>query len=356
MGIHDRDYIKSRSSSPGGLGGGVLGRPGKWSVVTWLMIINAAVFMIDAGFSSNGVFFNVSLGRSYDAGVDRRSVSPEVNRQDSDRIPVGATGTVFMPAHPIIDRNTGVRIGYEPFIQMPPATAIGHFSTTKAFVHLEIWRFLSFQFLHANFTHLLLNMIGLYFFGPIVERALHSRRLFLAFYLTCGIFGAFIYLLLNVIGFLDLYPWTPLVGASAGVFGILMAAAFLVPKDAMMLVFFVLPMRVRTGVYLFVALAAANLIMGGSNAGGDAAHLGGAAAGAFFIRKPQLLLDFFDDFLFFGGDGKRKHKGASGKTRRTGREAKVDAILAKVRDQGMHSLTKRERKTLDEATNEKRSA
>jgi membrane associated rhomboid family serine protease len=53
----------------------------------------------------------------------------------------------------------------------------------------EFWRFISFQFLHANLSHLLFNMIGLYFFGSIVEQYLGSKR-YLAFYLLCGVAGA----------------------------------------------------------------------------------------------------------------------------------------------------------------------
>jgi len=304
----------------------------------------------------------VDVAREYYADVDRSQVSPRV--PDDPKVPIipGSRTKQGLPAHPIVDANTGQVIGQQPFLAGPPLYAIGHFSTTKAFTHLEIWRFVTFQFLHANFDHILLNMIGLFFFGPIAERYLASRRLFLAFYLTCGIIGAFVYLLLNLSGFLGMQGWTPLVGASAGVFGVLMAAAYLA-RNEMMLVFFVIPMKVRTGVYLFVAIAAINLIMRGQNAGGDAAHLGGAAAGAFFIRKPHLLLDFFDDFLFFGkrpegragpgwsGGRKRGRRGGRGGG---GGSRKVDAILEKVREHGMQSLSEKEKRILQKATEEQR--
>jgi len=60
------------------------------------------------------------------------------------------------------------------------------------------------------------------------------------------------------------------------------------------LVLFVLPMRLQHVVYIFVAIALISLIFGASNAGGEAAHVGGALAGAFFIRRSHLLGDFFD--------------------------------------------------------------
>ncbi|MBT4524096.1 MAG: rhomboid family intramembrane serine protease, partial [Phycisphaerae bacterium] len=74
-----------------------------------------------------------------------------------------------------------------------------HLSTTHSILGVQYWRFIGFQFLHANFQHLLFNMIGLYFFGPLVEQYLGGKR-FLAFYLLCGIFGAVLYLLLNLGG------------------------------------------------------------------------------------------------------------------------------------------------------------
>jgi hypothetical protein len=148
-------------------------------------------------------------------------------------------------------------------------------------------------------------------------------------------------------------PDTPLIGASAGVFGVLMASAF-IARDAIMLLFFAIPMRVSTGAYLFVALAAMNLILGGRNAGGDAAHLGGAAAGFFFIRKPHLLLDFFDDFLGSSDRSKARRVARGKKPRKSRKNKKLDEILDKVHQEGMHALSEEERKFLAEASEERK--
>jgi predicted DNA binding protein len=107
-------------------------------------------------------------------------------------------------------------------------------------------------------------------------------------------------------------------------------------------------------VYGFVALAAFNLLRGGGNAGGDAAHLGGAIAGAFFVRKPELLRDFLD----FSGKGaaSRRAKPKREKRPRNGRgpsEAEVDRILSKVATEGLASLTEKERKILKKASEAK---
>ena len=100
---------------------------------------------------------------------------------------------------------------------------------------LEFWRFVTFQFLHANWLHLFFNMLALWIFGPLVEAHMGFKR-YAAFYLMCGIAGALMYLALNLAailigpaanipGLLSNDPRVSLVGASAGVFGVLMAAA-----------------------------------------------------------------------------------------------------------------------------------
>ncbi len=227
-----------------------------------------------------------------------------------------------------------------------------HMSTEHAIWNIQYWRFIGFQFLHADLQHLIFNMIGLYFFGPLVEQYLGGKR-FLAFYLLCGIFGAVLYLILNLGGYvvgreipflLVNDPASQLIGASAGVFGILIAGAFLAPK-ATVLVFFLLPMKLATMAYLLVAYSVITMFIHGSNAGGEAAHLGGALAGWYFIRNPHHLNGFFD---FLGkADPTSKHfalrdKGTSQKD--------VDRILDKIHKKGLQSLTSKEKKILHKAS------
>lgn len=339
MGIYDRDYIRRERRRPSMISL----HPRGFTVVTWLIIINVAVFVIDRGFQRFNVTIPIQGANAYYQGVDRhqpQKVLPQGKRL-GDLIEYDIWG----------EKSQKV-IGVHDVLVMSPLEAIGHFSTTAAFTHIEVWRFITFQFLHANIIHILFNMIGLYFFGPLVERYL-GGRLFLAFYLVCGVFGAFVFLILNLIGFLVTMPDTPLIGASAGVFGVLMASAF-IARDAIMLVFFAIPMKVSTGAYLFVAFAALNLILQGRNAGGDAAHLGGAAAGFFFIRKPHLLLDFFDDFLGSSDRSKARRVARGKKPRKTRRSKRLDEILDKVHREGMHALSDEERKFLAEASEERR--
>jgi membrane associated rhomboid family serine protease len=222
-----------------------------------------------------------------------------------------------------------------------------------------VWRLIGFQFLHANSMHLLFNMVALFFFGPMVERYLGAKR-YLAFYLLCGICGALLYLALNLLGYVVALfthgpvaipwllfnsPYQPLVGASAGIFGVLMAGAYLAPNE-MVALFFVLPMRLVTLAYGLVILAVVTVAFGGPNAGGEAGHLGGAAAGFYFIRHPHHLHGFFD---FLGWVDPTSHHYRRGRGARGGRGSEVDRVLAKVTATGLDSLSEREKRILREA-------
>ena len=135
-------------------------------------------------------------------------------------------------------------------------------------------------------------MISLYFFGPIIEGCLGSRK-YLAFYLLCGIGGGVMYLALWGLGVLQGGADTPMVGASAGIFGILVAAARVAPDTRVMLLFPPIPLRLRTFAIVMLGIAVWVVFTSGRNAGGQAAHLGGAAVGALLIWRPDLL-NFFD--------------------------------------------------------------
>jgi len=288
MGIYDREYAR-----PAGQGGGFGQRPRSnqpWSVNTWLIAICVGVFILN-GFMGNKLIEWL------------------------------------------------------------------HFSTADGFLDIQFWRFFGFQFLHANLPHLLFNMIALYFFGPLVERYLGGKR-YLAFYLLCGLFGAVLYMILNlggvlagkeVPGLLFNNIHAQLVGASAGVFGVLLAGAYLAPK-VRVLVFFIIPMKLSTMAYLLVGIAVWTVLQSGDNAGGEAAHLGGAAAGWYFIRNPRHLSGFFD---FLGkADPTSKHF-AFRKSDKIQNE-EVDRILDKVHRKGLPSLSAKEKKILHEASRSRR--
>jgi membrane associated rhomboid family serine protease len=330
MGINDRDY--GREADPAGMYGTsfrsdrAFGRRGsrldKWSANTWLIAVNVAIFVLQ----------------------------------------------VLVPTVQVSAQRGGG--------QRDLLTELGHFSTFEVMWAggLEFWRFITFQFLHANLLHIGFNMLGLYIFGSMVEEYL-GRKKYLAYYLTCGVFGALLFLILNAIGLhlapnmqkslpilLTSSPYSPLVGASAGVFGVIIACAYIRPDEIVQIPIPPVQLRMKVFAYIYVGIAVANLLLGGRNQGGDAAHLGGALAGYFLIRHSHLLRDFFDVW----GDSRKVKQAARRGLKLANGERKVvqsapqidaeeiDRILAKHKEYGPQSLSEDELETLRDATNQMR--
>lgn len=270
MGIQNRDYYRDDRDDQRPTGTSPvtsrLGQMRLWRVATWLIAINAAVFLIDAILAGAGWRF-VHLLATADGQI-WRELFPLVSQVEN------------LPR----DRQY-VAVNPQPYQLME---RWGYFSMTTAVAGLQVWRWITFQFLHAGIGHLLGNMIGLYFFGPVIEDYLGRWR-FLAFYLLCGIAGPVVYLVFALTGILQTSPFTPLIGASAGVFGILLAAAQVAPRAQVMLMFPPIPMQLRTLAYVLLGIAAFTVFTQGRNAGGEAAHLGGAALGFLLIKNPRFL-------------------------------------------------------------------
>jgi membrane associated rhomboid family serine protease len=144
----------------------------------------------------------------------------------------------------------------------------------------EPWQLVSYGFLHFEFWHLAANMFALYIFGPDVEQLLGSAH-FRVFYLVCVIGAGATQLLVTA----TIYPSPyPTVGASGGIFGLLLCYGMAFPQRRLMLLFPPIPMPA----WLFVTLyGVMELYLGvfASNQGvAHFAHLGGMAAGYLLIR------------------------------------------------------------------------
>jgi membrane associated rhomboid family serine protease len=248
MGIYDRDYY--RQSLPRG----GFGYFSAWSVTTWLIIINVAVFFLD--------------------GMLRRSYGPA-------------------PFHPMYEDSLAQAFrgawGRAMDFQMGPLQRWGYFSTATAIYSAQVWRFITFQFLHGSPGHLIGNLVGMFFFGPIVEAHFGARR-YLAFYLSCGLAGAVAYLLLGAAHVLVVDRNAPLVGASAGVFGLLVAAAMIAPH--VQIFYYVFPVTVGMLAICGMLMAAYAVLASGMNAGGEAAHLGGGILGFMQMKNQHWLNPF----------------------------------------------------------------
>jgi len=206
---------------------------------------------------------------------------------------------------------------------------------------LQLWRLVTYQFLHGGLWHILFNMLILYFLGSTLERHWGSKR-FLVFYLGCGMVGGLVYPLLLGLKIISPHPIhgvLPLVGASGAILGVLAACAILFPNIVIIFYFFPLPIRV---VAIILTLIAIYGIVTGENAGGEAAHLAGMAAGTIYVFSPAWRTKFK---LKIQSDAWEKKM-----AEQRNLQAEVDRILQKVHDSGIHNLTPREKKLLKQAT------
>lgn len=238
--------------------------------------------------------------------------------------------------------------------------------STWGLAHGYIWQLLTYQFMHANLVHLLVNCWAIYVFGREVEEAL-GRASFLKLYLASGVVGGLVQVLA---GFLvpTLFGGA-VVGASAAGFGLAAAFAVLFP-DRIILLFFIIPLRAKYLLWLSVVLALAGLLSAGSHAGGgvriaDGAHLGGMLAGFLYVRYGIHLNWRWPRWgSRQGRPPKRLVRVISGTSAGWGRgthvvdedlppeeflSREVDPILDKISAQGIQSLTERERRILEAA-------
>jgi len=212
----------------------------------------------------------------------------------------------------------------------------------------QVWRLVTYQYLHDSSTpfHLLYNMLGLYFFGPVLESRWGSRRFF-GFYTACGVAGGLFFTLMVILG---VFGDARMVGASGCVLGLLAACAVMFPQMVIILLFFPVPIRMAALllVVVYVLSILTSITQGGGNAGGDSAHLGGMAFGAAWCLWGGV--DWLDRIR------QRRTQGAWQRKLRKEQDLQreVDRILVKVHDHGIQSLSSREKKTLADATTAER--
>ncbi len=204
---------------------------------------------------------------------------------------------------------------------------------------MQLWRYITYQFLHQGLGHIFWNMFILYFFGTMLEKLWGSKK-FLTFYLICGSTGGIFYPVLVHIGWLRV---ALLVGASGSILGLLAAAAILFPKMKVF-VFGVFPMSMSILAIIIGVMSLLPVLRPdvSDNAGGEAAHLGGMCAGVVYILserwRQRVKLKI--------------HSNVWQKKMMNNRDLQleVDRILKKVHDEGMHSLTYKEKRVLKQAT------
>ena len=141
------------------------------------------------------------------------------------------------------------------------------------------WQLLSYGFLHGDTMHLIFNMFMLWMFGRELELMMGVRR-FLTYYLTCVIGAGLVQL---TVAALTGSP-SPTVGASGGVFGLLLAFGMAFPNRMIMLMFPPIPMKAKYMVVLFGLLELYLGLSGSAPGIANFAHLGGMLFGFLLIR------------------------------------------------------------------------
>ncbi len=209
----------------------------------------------------------------------------------------------------------------------------------------EAWRYITFQFLHGSVFHILFNMIGLYFLGNYLERAWGAKR-FLTFYLVCGAFAGLTHVVLTFL--FNWNPDIPLLGASGGVYAVIIACAILFPGIQLILMFF--PVPIRFAALLFFIISFLSLLSGDGGGVSHAAHFGGMVLGGAWVWLTPKIKQASADAQAKVQQGVWEKKMRNEQATR----AEIDKILDKIKQKGIGSLSNKEKKILQDATEQQR--
>ncbi len=236
------------------------------------------------------------------------------------------------------------------------------------------WTLITYSFAHSlsGIFHILFNMLILYWFSRLIVEYLGNQKV-ISLYVVGALAGGIAYLIVyNLIPFyMDSAPnISGMVGASAAVYAIVVAAATLIPNYTFYLLFLG-PVKIKyiAGFYIVISFLGSV----GANAGGNVAHLGGALLGYIYVRQLQAgsdpgawvikFIDFVKSFFVKQPNIKVTHKkekvratkvrsgtSKSGTNKSDASQEEIDAILDKISQSGYESLTKAEKQKLFNAS------
>lgn len=172
-----------------------------------------------------------------------------------------------------------------PIAQYLPNMAL-YFPSLEQFRPYQI---LSHMFMHADVQHVFMNMLGLYFLGPMVESRMGAKKFFIL-YFASGFGAVALRFLMQYLGIVAVF--NPAVGASGAVFGVTAAFVALFPNQKLYLMFVPIPIKAK---YLLMGLVAFDLYGGFVGMGSNIAHfahLGGAATGFLLTYYVLNKFDF----------------------------------------------------------------
>lgn len=230
------------------------------------------------------------------------------------------------------------------------------------------WGIFTYMFVHQSFLHILFNMLGLYWFGQIVQD-LVGRAKILPLYIFGGIAGGLLYVVAYNIfpAFNAVLGSTYNFGASAAVLAMVLAAATIAPNYELGLLFFG-PVKIKWIAFVYVLLDLINIQNG--NAGGHIAHLGGALFGFLYIKLLQngtdlgrpfyAVVDFFSNlfkkkntlkvtykkekqYAYTAAENQTKTNNTTQQKDTLSKQERLDAILDKINRSSYDSLSKEEK-------------
>jgi membrane associated rhomboid family serine protease len=226
-------------------------------------------------------------------------------------------------------------------LQVARPVVTNMFAFVPALFFSRPWTLLTYMFLHGGFSHILFNMLGLYFFGPRLEAELGSRR-FIGLYVVSGVMGGL---------FSFLTPFAAIIGASGAVYGVMLGFARYWPREPIY-VWGIFGVEARWFVVIMTALS----LFGGFGTGSDGiahfAHLGGFAGGYLYLKmvdRPSRRRELWQGLQASApsaSDLERWMKIRRDTLHEVNR-MELDRIMAKLQSSGASELTSDERAFLE---------
>lgn len=239
---------------------------------------------------------------------------------------------------------------------------ITYFGAYFPTVPLELWRYVTYMFVHVDFWHFLFNMLMLWMFGSDVVDMMGSKH-FTGMYMFCGIFAAVFSLIMCVLGLTN----NPIIGASGALMGLFVAYYKFFP-NRVILMFMFFPMRIKYAMWFMVGI---DVFMAPSGDGvAHLAHLGGVVGGFLYmhfyeggfgglVNKVERTVRNARAPKFKVSEGgqsaerpesRKSEEPLEGEVFYIDENKRMDEILKKVNESGINSLTDAERKFLLEAS------
>lgn len=260
----------------------------------------------------------------------------------------------------ILGNLLGLQINLPGYGYASVAKYISYFGAFWPFAPEQVWRFVTYMFVHVDFWHFLFNMMMLWMFGSEVADWMGTKH-FTAMYMFCGIFAAVFSLVMYLFGLSD----NPIIGASGALMGIFVAYYKFFPERTL-LMFFFFPMKIKYAMWVMVAI---DVLMAPSGDGvAHLAHLGGVVGGFLYM---YFFNGGFDKFIQKARRGAEKQRASrrfhtetnssykrpetddskepevlEGEVFYMDEEKRMDEILKKVNRDGIHSLSDSERQFL----------